>query len=97
MAPIGAYFLIMACTLTFRAAFRYFSDSVRSDDDKWDMPIKSREASELSQLHMEHMNSYFKARETRTVQGVASPEQLFHVLGHDSRHVLQVVVQSVQL
>jgi hypothetical protein len=32
-----------------------------------------------------------------TVQTVSSPEQILHVLRHDSRDILQVFVQLIQL
>ena len=38
MAPTGAYCRSIAWKLTFRAALRYFSDSERRDDDRWDIP-----------------------------------------------------------
>lgn len=41
IAASGAYCRIMAWTLIFRAALRYFSDSERSDVDKWDIPTES--------------------------------------------------------
>lgn len=37
----GAYFLMRACRLIFRAALRYFADSERSDVDKCDIPTWS--------------------------------------------------------
>ena len=42
IAATGAYFRSIACTLMFRAALRYFSDSDRRDVDKWDIPTTSR-------------------------------------------------------
>ena len=39
---MGAYCRIIACMLIFLAARRYFSDSDRSDVDKWDMPEYAR-------------------------------------------------------
>ncbi len=39
MAASGAYCRIIAETLIFRAALRYFSDSERRDVDRWDIPI----------------------------------------------------------
>jgi hypothetical protein len=38
IAATGAYCRIIASTLIFRAALRYFSDSDRSEVDKWDIP-----------------------------------------------------------
>lgn len=38
IAPIGAYWRIMALRLMFRAAFRYFSDSERSEVERCDIP-----------------------------------------------------------
>jgi hypothetical protein len=39
----GAYFLMRACRLIFRAALRYFADSERSEVDKCDIPSWSTE------------------------------------------------------
>jgi hypothetical protein len=38
IAPSGAYLRSMAWKLMFRAAFRYFSDSERSEVERWDIP-----------------------------------------------------------
>ena len=41
-APMGAYCRIIALMLIFLAARRHFSDSDRSEVDKWDMPSGGR-------------------------------------------------------
>lgn len=84
--PSGAYCRNMAWMLMFRAALRYFSDSDRRDVDRCDIPAGPFPLAQVE-----------KTRRTgRTVKRISSPQQLLHVLRHDTRNVLQFIVQLVQ-
>ena len=86
---MGAYCRIIAWMLIFRAARRYFSDSERSDVDRCDMPG-------VRAVNIDA--SVRRARvEVLTVKRVSSPQQLLHVLCHDARHVLQLVIELVEV
>lgn len=85
IAPMGAYLRIMASKLIFCAAFRYFSDSERSDVDRWD--ISGADVS---------MVALIKNSSSPTIERISSPQQFLHVLRHDSRYILKVVIQSVK-
>ena len=89
MAPMGAYCRIIAWMLIFRAALRYFSDSERSEVDRCDIPARDM-----------CMNGRGRAGGfggELTVKRVSSPQQLLHVLRHDARHILQLVVELVKV
>lgn len=86
-AASGAYCRSIAWKLMLRAALRYFSESVRSDCDKCDIPVKRRLMSTDAAW----------SKIVRTVQGVPSPKQLLHVFGHDTRDVLQLVVELIEV
>ena len=73
--------------LIFLAARRYFSDSERSEVDKWDIPS----GGEVQRLNTNHNKG--ASRGVRlTIKGVPSPQKLLHVLRHNPRNILQLVV-----
>jgi hypothetical protein len=69
----------------FLAARLYLADSVFSEDDSWPMPMYDNE----SDTAWSARGLVIKiGRAKLTVQTVSTPKQVFHVLGHDPRHVL---------
>jgi hypothetical protein len=74
--------------LIFRAALRYFSDSNRSEVDKSDIP--EQQCMLVSITDAGQIGGH-------TIQRVSSPQQFLHIFRHDPRHVLQVVIQPVEV
>lgn len=65
MAASGAYCRIIAETLIFRAALRYFSDSERREVDKWDIPVGG-----VSIINRSDVKSIVSIL---TIEGITSP------------------------
>lgn len=82
--PTGAHLRSSASRLIFRAAFRYLADSERSEVESVDMPAVG--------THISTASGGTGGRR-RTIQAISPPEQILHVLGHDPRDVLEVLVE----
>lgn len=56
-APNGAYCRIMACRLIFLAALRYFSESVRSEAERCDIPVNQQSRMVKTEAYKNELSS----------------------------------------
>lgn len=79
----------------FRAALRYFSDSERNEVDRCDISGGTSEASDVIRVCKrgeKQRKVTSGVADVLTVKRVPAPKELLHILGHNTRHILQVVV-----
>jgi hypothetical protein len=92
----------------FLACFRYLSDSDRSDEERSDIPAHPIDVQYSPHCLVHFVTASRTTEETErdvkrgvttklTIERIPPPKQILHILRHDPRHILQILIDLPQV